>query len=258
MPPSTGSSRSASSGDVVTALELVVVVVAVGIAAFTQAVAGFGFGLMAVPMMTLIIEPKLAVIIATLIGVLITTWQAWHLRADADRRLARRMVGSAYLGMPLGLWVFVVVSNDTLRLALGIAVVLAVLLLAFRLNLHHVGPGLDMAAGFVSGVLNTSLSTNGPPLVFALQARQLQPVAFRATINTVFAFSNVMGLSLFIGAGKVTRDGLIAAAVSLPAVLLGQLAGTPIRRHFDGERFRVLVLVLLGTTAVSAIVGALT
>jgi uncharacterized membrane protein YfcA len=242
----------------VTAFELVVVGVAVFFAAFTQAVAGFGFGLMAVPLMTLAIQPKIAVVVSTLLGISLTTWQAWHLRADADYKIARRLILSAYCGMPIGLWVFITVSNNTLRLILGIAVVIAVILLAFRMNLHHVGPGLDIGAGFLSGILNTSLSTNGPPLAFALQARQLDAVRFRATINTVFAFSNVVGLSLFLAAGRVTRHGLLAAAVALPSLFLGQAAGIPIRRHVSGERFRVLVLLLLVGTAVSAIIGALT
>jgi uncharacterized membrane protein YfcA len=133
----------------------------------------------------------------------------------------------------------------------------AVVLLAFRVNLHHVGPRLDWGSGFVSGVLATSLSTNGPPLVFALQARQIPAVRFRATISTVFALSNIGGLALFIASGKITRDGIVAAAITIPAMLVGQLLGFPIRKHVHGERFRWLVLVLLVAVAISAIVNAI-
>ncbi len=240
-----------------TALDLVVVGAAVFFAAFTQVISGFGFALLSVPLMTIAIAPKEAVVVSMLVGLTMTGWQAWHLRADADRVLVRRMVAAAYVGMPVGLLVFVSVGDHVLRLCLGVAVLVAVVLLAFRINLHHVGPGLDVGAGFVSGVLNTSLSTNGPPLVFALQARQLEPDRFRATISWVFTLSAVVGLGLFIAAGKVTRDGLVAAAVAIPAMLLGNLAGFPIRKHVHGERFRVLVLLLLMAAAVSAIVGAL-
>ena len=126
-----------------------------------------------------------------------------------------------------------------------------------RVNLHHVGPRLDYGAGFISGVLNTSLSTNGPPLVFVLQARQLSATTFRATISTVFALCNILGLTLFIVSGKITRDGLIASGVTIPAMFIGQLLGYPIRKHVHGERFRWLVLVLLVGAAISAIVNAI-
>jgi uncharacterized membrane protein YfcA len=246
-----------SESTLVTTAQLIVVGSAVFVAAMMQIVAGFGFALLGVPLMTLAIEPKIAVVVSALTGVFVTTWQAVRSRADTDRVLVRRLTIAAYVGMPFGLLVFITVNDTVLRLLLGIAVLIAVVMLALRVNLHHAGPRLDYAAGFASGVLNTSLSTNGPPLVFALQARQLSPVTFRATITTVFALSNILGLSLFIASGKITRDGLIAATITIPAMVLGQAVGYPIRKHVHGERFRWLVLVLMTGAAISSIVNAL-
>ena len=118
--------------------------------------------------------------------------------------------------------------------------------------------GLDVTAGFLSGVLNTSLSTNGPPLVFDLQARHLDATRFRATISVVFALCNVGALSLFIGRGKVTEAGGHAALIALPAWLRGQAVGWPIRKHMHGERFRVLVLSLLAIAGITTVVFAVT
>jgi uncharacterized membrane protein YfcA len=226
-------------------------------AAVVQVLSGFGFGLMTVPLMTLVVSTREAVVVSTLLGIGLSTWQAWKQRADAVRPLVLRLTAGAYVGMPFGLWVFVAVDDHTLRLLLGIAVLISVVLLVRRINLRHVGPALDLGAGVLSGVLNTSLSTNGPPLVFVLQSRHLEPPAFRGTISQVFAFSNVVGLTLFLLAGKVTSEGVVAAAVALPALVLGQIAGYPLRRHVHGERFRWLVLVLLTAAAISAIVSAL-
>jgi uncharacterized membrane protein YfcA len=241
----------------VTTAQLIVVGSAVFVAAMMQIVAGFGFALLGVPLMTLAIDPKIAVVVSALTGVFVTTWQAVRSRADADRQLVRRLTLAAYVGMPFGLLVFIEVNDDVLRLLLGVAVLIAVVMLALRLNMHHARPRFDYAAGFVSGVLNTSLSTNGPPLVFALQARQLSAETFRATITMVFALSNVLGLALFVASGRVTRDGLVASAITIPAMILGQSVGFPLRKHIHGERFRYLVLVLMTGAAISAIVNAL-
>jgi uncharacterized membrane protein YfcA len=241
----------------VTTAQLIVVGVAVFFAAFVQIIAGFGFALLSVPLMTLVIEPKLAVVVSSLTGVFVTGWQAYCSRDDADKVLAKRMLIGAYVGMPLGLVVLLTVNDDVLRLLLGATVLVAVVLLAMRVNLDHSGPRLDYGAGFLSGVLNTSLSTNGPPLVFALQARQLSAVTFRATISMVFALCNILGLALFIGSGQVTRNGLVTAAVTTPAMFVGQLLGYPIRQHVDGEGFRWLVLVLLAGAAITLIAKAL-
>lgn len=236
-----------------TTVQLVVVAVAIFAAAFTQVIAGFGFALLAMPIMTLAVPVEQAVVVSTLLGMVSTSWMGWHLRADMDRPLVKRLTLAAFVGMPLGLWILNVVSDRALRLALGVSVLIATALLVRRINLAHVGPRLDVILGFVSGVLNTSLSTNGPPLVFDLQARQLKPNQFRATIVAVFAFSNVVALALFIAGGKITGDGVHASLVAFPAWVLGQGLGWPIRRHVEGERFRVMVLILLfiaGTTAI--------
>jgi hypothetical protein len=233
--------------------DLIAVGIAVFFAASVQAVSGFGFALLSVPLMTLAIPTKDAVVVSTIVGLVITVFQAYQLRADTQRPLAKRCIIGAYLGMPFGLILFIYLDDDVLRLMLGISVLAAVGLLLLRYPRADVPVAFDYGAGFVSGVLNTSLSTNGPPLAFSLSARRLQPDAFRATINTIFAFSAVVSLSMFLLAGKVTSDGLVAAAIAMPSMLLGQIAGTPLRRHVQGERFRWLtigLMVLAGTSAI--------
>jgi uncharacterized protein len=134
----------------------------------------------------------------------------------------------------------------------------AVVLLLLRYPSADVPVGFDYGAGFISGVLNTSLSTNGPPLAFSLSARRLEPHVFRATINRIFAFSAVVSLTMFVLAGKVTSDGVVAAAVAMPSMFLGQLAGMPMRRHVQGERFRWMTIGLMVLAGTSAIYFALT
>jgi uncharacterized protein len=239
---------------VVSAGDLTVVAGAVLLASFVQVIAGFGFALLAMPIMTLAIPVEQAVVIATVLGAVASLWQALHQRAHAVRPLVRRLVIAAYLGMPLGLVALNVVPDSWLRIMLGIAVLVATGLLAARVRLTHVGPTLDHAAGFLSGVLNTSLGTNGPPLVFVLQGRELAADRFRATILAVFAFSNVAAIGLFAFDGKVTSDGLRAAALAIPAWVVGQAVGWPTRRHVHGQRFRRLVLALMFAAGASAIV----
>ena len=199
-----------------------------------------------------------AVVIVAILGLCTTAWQSIHLRADTDRALARRLIVASFVGMPLGLVILNVVDDTTLKIVLGISVLIATALLVRRLDLAHVGPGLDVACGFTSGVLNTSLGTNGPPLVFDLQARSVEAHTFRATISTVFVFGNMLALTLFVIDGKVTGDELRAALVAAPAWVLGQALGWPARKHVHGERFRWLVLTLLFAAGLTAIVFAVT
>ena len=225
-------------------------------ASFVQVLAGFGFALLAMPVMTLAIPVEQAVVIATVLAAVTNAWQSIHLRADADGALVRRLVISAYLGMPLGLVVLNVVADRPLRITLGVCVLIATGLLVRRMSLAHVGRTLDYPCGFLSGVLTTSIGTNGPPLVFDLQARHLDPDRFRATLVAVFALSNVAALALFMADDKITADGMQAVALAVPSWIAGQALGWPVRRHVHGERFRWLVLTLMFAAGATAILFA--
>jgi uncharacterized protein len=236
----------------VTAVVLIVLAAAFT-ASFVQVVAGFGFALLAVPVMATVLDPHVAVVVSTMLGIITTTAQATVDRRLVEVALARRLVLSAFMGMPIGLWVFLTVDVRVLRVVLGLSVLVAVALLARQLDLSGARGRLDVALGSLSGVLATSLSTNGPPLVFGLQARRLEPAPFRATLAAVLALSGVVSLAAFVLARQVDGAAVGAAAVALPAIGLGYVAGRWFRPHVDPRRFRTLVLVLLTMAGMAAL-----
>ena len=201
-----------------TLVQFLGVLAVVGCAGFVQKISGFGFGLIVVPLLSLFLSPQEGVIISTLLAMYTTAAQAWTEREHCDTAVAHRVFAGACVGMPVGLVLFVMGSANQLRLAVGVVVILAGLLLARGFTLDHASRRDEFVLGAVSGVLNTSVSTNGPPVVFLLQARGYEPHVFRGTISRVFVYSNVVSLTLFVVAGKVRHDAAVAAAASAAAV----------------------------------------
>jgi uncharacterized membrane protein YfcA len=232
------------------------VALVVALAATVQLSAGFGFGLAAVPLLSVVADPHAAVVVALTLATFTNTYQAWSGRHDTDRGVAGRMLGGAALGMPIGLLVFLRASDRLLGFVIGVAVLVAVVVIARGLDLRHAGPGLDIGGGVLSGALTMSAGVNGPPLVFVLQARHFDQHRFRGTITTVFAVLDIVSVAIFAAAGEFDRDVLIAVAVALPALALGARAGIGLRRHLDARRFRRLVLTLLTVAGISALVAA--
>ena len=230
----------------------------IAFASFAQTLSGFGFSLLAVPLMTLVVSPRDAVVVATILASVSTTSQALIDRKHVDRSIAKRLILASYAGMPFGLLAFIFVSETGLRLVLGVVVVSAAVLLLRGFQLRDESHSFDWLLGMVSGFLSTSTSTNGPPLVFLMQARQLTPSTFRATINTVFAVVNAGALALFITAGKVNSNNLSGVAVALPALGAAMCLGYAVRRKITQERFNSLVIVLLFLSAISVVVSAFT
>jgi uncharacterized membrane protein YfcA len=237
-------------------IEIIWIIAVVAVSAFAQSLAGFGFGLLAVPLMTLFVDAHDAVIVATMIGAVSTIAQALLDREHCEWPTARRLSIAAYAGMPLGLFAFVIVSESAMRLVLGIVVLLATLVLARGFTFTGQSRFVEWIMGAMSGVLSTSTSTNGPPLVFLLQARQMEAQTFRATINTVFAISNFGAIALFAISGNVEANGIVAAAASLPILFLALRAGYALRPRVDGAVFKKLVLVMLVLSGVSVLTSA--
>ncbi|MGA1361300.1 MAG: TSUP family transporter [Ilumatobacteraceae bacterium] len=240
-----------------TGAETIGILAVIGVAGFVARLSGFGFGLIVVPVMSLFIGPRDAVIISTFVGLVSSMNQAWLERAHADVATVHRLFVAACAGMPIGLAVFVLVPEHALRAVLGVTVVAAAAVLARGFTLGHASRRADLGLGFVSGILNTSVSTNGPPLVFLLQARQFEPPAFRGTISRVFAYSNIVSVLLFAAAGKVAGRAAVMSLVSLPVLFAMQWVGTRSAGLVRGDRFRVLVLVLLFLSGISAVASAL-
>jgi uncharacterized membrane protein YfcA len=163
------------------------------------------------------------------------------------------------IGLVPGVVIFEKVDEDTLRIGVGVIVLIATFAI-FRspeIDRGHDGLGLRMAAGAISGAIGSSTSLSGPPIVLYLVGRVREIDAFRATVLAYFVPSSVIVLVSYAIVGQITRDVLLMAAVATPAVLIGNPVGAWLRRHLDAERFRVVVLAVLVGASISVIASTL-
>lgn len=226
-------------------------------AAVVQGISGFGFALLAMPLLSFIVDPKDAVAVSTLVGTVASGSLLARHRHAVRWDLLWTLLVAAAAGMPLGLYLLVVIAERPLRLLLAVVVVAFAALLASGWRLRGSSRGFDLAAGFTSGLLNTSLSTNGPPLVVALQARDLEPDEFRGTISALFFASSLMANALLARAGRYHEETLMHAAIGVPALLVGGAIGARIARRLPAAAFRRVVLALLVATALASALAAI-
>jgi uncharacterized protein len=225
------------------------------IGSFAQSISGFGFTLISVPLISLVVAPSDAVVGQTMAGGLMSIYMAWQLREDRDNEMLRSVIPASLLGMPFGILIAKTVSDRGLRFGVGACVIVAAISIATGYRLRSKNQVLvDRIAGFISGVLVTSTGTNGPPLVIALADKGAPPATFRATLQTAFAVSNVVAIPLFILSGNVTSSGLRIGAIGLIPTVAGRVVGERVFASLDPNRFRRIVLVMLfaaGTVALS-------
>jgi hypothetical protein len=226
-------------------------------ASIIQALFGFGFGLISVPLMIFFVDLPTAVVTATAVSTVSCAIQWWESRAVEAREMSQRLVCSALIGMPFGLWLLLNLDARLMKGILGIVVLFGVFLSVKGFDLQRLPKAFDYAMGVVSGVLSTATSTNGPPLVFLLHARHFEPIDFRAVLNRVFTFLNFFTLVIFTLAGKMTGEALRLALFSIPVMGAGVFIGTRLRTKINPDHFRNLVIGLLTLSGLSAIANAL-
>lgn len=226
-------------------------------ASIIQALVGFGFGLISVPLMIFVVDLPTAVVTATAVSTVSCAVQWWESRAVDAREISRRLVLSALIGMPFGLWLLSNIDARPMKFALGVVVLFGVFLTVKGFNLQRLPKFFDYAMGLIAGVLSTATSTNGPPLVFLLQARHYEPKDFRAVLNRVFTILNFLTLVMFAIAGKLTSGSLQLALLSIPVMGVGVFLGTRLRTKINPDNFRNLVTGLLLLSGLSAIGNSL-
>jgi uncharacterized membrane protein YfcA len=252
---STISSDSTWTEGPVTPSQYVVVGIAVFFAAMIQTITGFGFSLLAVPIMSMAVPTDMAVVIAATLSTFTSGGQAWSERHHGDRPTSLRLLVSAIVGAPFGLLILIVATSQQLKIGLAV-VIIAFLVINLRgFKLEKPSTMVDLTAGFVAGLLSTSLSTNGPPLVMAVHARHFPPPVFRGTIAAVLVGIGAFSLVLFGASGHFTLDILWALLIAAPALVIGFFLGHRFRSRIDPLGFRRLVTALLAATAAVTIIS---
>ena len=238
-------------------LTTVAVAVVLGFAAAVQMASGFGFALVSVPLLALVVGPHEAVLLALVMGTVFNGWQAVEGRRLVDRPVAARILAGAGLGMPVGYLLYRTLGAESLTVVVGVLVLAAAASLWRGWSLPAAGPVTDVVTGLFTGVLTTSTATNGPPVVTLLHARGLAPEAFRAMAISLFLVLDLVAVCLYAGTGDLGAEEAVRAVVVLPVVVGGGFVGYRARHLLSPAGFRRVVLLLLAATGVAAVVAGL-
>jgi uncharacterized protein len=234
----------------------VFVVAVVLVAATVQTVAGFGFALVTVPLFVAVLDVQDAVVLTTLVGIINNTLLAQRSWRHIPWPTVGPMLAGAFAGMPMGLMVLLYAPPDALRIAVGVSTIVMAAALALGLRIPDRTITGEVAVGLASGVLNTSIGMNGPPVVVYLQGREHTPGEMRGALAIFFFVCNVATLGIFAASLTITRTSLALWPLTLPAVGVGSLVGARLAANIGAARFRRLVFALLAASAVSAIASS--
>lgn len=216
------------------------------VSTLTRSTFGFGDALLAMPLLSLIIDVQIATplvqLIASVIAVVIVG-QSWR---SVDLRVTWRLVLSSAFGVPVGL---IILKTAPEGLVIGL---LAALLVTYGLY-SMTRPNLPQLAnqnwaygfGFLAGILGGAYNTNGPPVIIYGSLREWSPERFRATLQGYFLPTGAFILLGHALGGLWTRQVWQLFGLSLPIVLAAIFLGGRLNRLTPPNRFDRLIYAIL-------------
>jgi len=232
------------------------------LAAFTQSISGFGFGILLVGLLPVLGFPLLDVVV--MIGILVIPNLAlglWRVRRHCSlKRIGWVLVGIP-VGVPLGIWLQDSGSEALVRGLLGSVLIFAALEPYFRGDSEPrpTGARWALAAGAASGVLGAAFATGGPPLVIYYYRRRWSKQVTKAALLLTYVVTVATRTVPYVWKGWLTLDLLCLAAAFCPVVFAASFVGEHVFHRVSQQGFRKVLaamLVLLGLYQLAKAAGA--
>ena len=214
---------------------------------------GFGgLAIFAVPILALLISPIQAAAILLPILILMDWVSVAAYRSSWDRRLLALMLPPALLGIGIAWALAGFVTEDGVRIAVGIVAV------AFPLWVWF-GPqgGVEAIArsrlagrfaGLVAGFTSTIAHAGGPPFQAYTLPQKLDHRLYVGTGVMFFFAVNAAKLIPYAALGQFSGENLAASLVLAPLAPVGVLAGVWLVKRIDGALFYRIIYALVFAT----------
>lgn len=218
------------------------------LAGFLNGVTSFGGNLFGMPLMTLVMGTKEAIVFSCLVGTGITVSIAilYHSRLPKLEFLLALAAGIA--GVPLGMAVLKLAPVGAMLIGSGVILLLFLVWQAVAGRMHRafmVPVWSIIPMGLLAGVLLASTGMGGPVLAMYAVLRGWSKEVTISVLNTMAALSMLIVIALQWRNGLYTPFILDHAVWALPCSVIGVLVSLPVIRRLNPVIFRRLLLAML-------------
>lgn len=226
-----------------------------------KGVAGIGMGLVAVPLISIIYDPILAVCIIAVPLVITNFWQGVVKGATSSvLRTYFPIILSMTLAMICSGYFANLFSVSVLSVALGFMAILFALI-NLGVSLPRVTESMDLqlqitcgvTAGFVGGITGLVVI----PLVFYMVIRNVSKEEFVSVLGLLFLISGLVLIFCYGLNGAMTFDLFLLSTFGAVPALLGVVVGEHIRQLINEQLFRSIALYLIMAIGMKLIMDAM-
>jgi len=224
----------------------VVLATIIAVGGFMRGFSGFGTPLVMVPLLSFLMQPKEAVLLALSIDVLaMIPMIPGSIKLVRWRPIIPLVIG-AVIAIPIGVWVLVVANPENMKVIISTFVlVFACLLLSGWTYKGDRTITLSFFIGIFSGVANGATGIGGPPIAAFFIARGMTAKTLRSSLNIVaFIMEGLAALTIYL-TGDFEIENVVKVLYLFPLMLVFVWFGTILFRIVDNKLFNKLILYFL-------------
>jgi uncharacterized protein len=223
--------------------QVVLIAAAFAAGGFIFGASGFGFGLVTVPLLGIVLPIKQAIALQLPYAFLLAVAFAWHYRVHLAWRSMWPLLFAALVALPFGVAALQYVPERPMKYLLAAFIVAAGV---FPLQKTRNAFAYGAASGFFQG----TFTTGGPPAMLYLLSVSDDARTVKGTHGLYFIFLYGATTALYAMAGIVGTEDVLKSGWFAPAVIAGGLAGHWAGARLNFRQYRFLVNGLLIASAV--------
>lgn len=242
----------------------IVLLAAVLIGAVLQRITGMGLGLVAGPVLSVVLGPAAGVTVVNGLSVVNAANNAWSVRARTDWRRFTYLAGGLLIGSLPAVFVVMAIDGPWLMITLGALVLLALgvsLINTERLRVSAQARVPMVVAGAAGGFMSTVVGIAAPAFTVYARITRWDYRDFVATLHPVILVANTVSFLLkIIIFGGLDVGGLPAWIwiVALVAIFIGAFFGDKLNGKLSSDGMRRIATLLAFAGAVTLLINGTT
>lgn len=237
----------------------ILVPIIIALAFFGESIFGFGGGLLAVPLISVLLGVKeaatIVLVFQTCMGLLI-----FKSYKKIDWKNANPMILGALIGVTFGTLILSKASVSFLQLFLAVSIILFLIKTVWFSGFTIGRKSNTVAAtgaGLGGGLFQGLIGMGGPILTMYLSVASPSKLAMRATLIYVFFISSIVRLGISIPKHLFSDQVLHYALISLPFFFIAIFIGQNIHHKVSDYYYKKAIDFILAGAAITLLVKAL-
>lgn len=236
------------------AITWIVIILAISIGFFVQAVAGFAAALTSLPILLLVLELPDAVALLSFLFVISSILLVMDSWREARWRIVIQLAIGILIGLLIGVWLLVNSPSSVLKQLLGVFILLYV---GYTYISHKHIKAFDRLAvmfGVIGGIFSGLFATGGPPNVIFVNNALKKVGEIRATIIAALAVGSFIRIPLLWRNNVLTMETFSLFIGVLPFFLLAIFLGEKIAHKIPEKLFKNVLMVLLTIAGIGLLI----